>query len=118
MIDAAKGVKLPERRLALDLKGGAYAWIEKLLATPIVDVRHRSVNLILAPYFTNVKGLDEEEATKAVMEYIERCKAVNPNTRINEAYIRYQCKYAKNRGLKPLSLVKARELLADVIEFR
>jgi hypothetical protein len=57
-----------------------------------------------------------EQATKAVMEYMERCKAVNPNTKINERYIAYQCDYAKKRGLKPLSFERAKDLLSDVME--
>ena len=46
------------------------------------------------------------------------CKGyINPDTKINEQYIMYQCRYAKSKGLKPLSLVKARELLAGMINF-
>jgi hypothetical protein len=97
-------------------RAGTTEWIERLLATPIPDVRHRTVNLILAPYFVNTRGMTVEQATKAVMEYMERCKAVNPNTKINERYIAYQCDYAKKRGLKPLSFERAKDLLSDVME--
>ena len=95
--------------------GRRYDWIEKLLSTPIADVRHRTVNLILAPYMVNVKNLAEDEAVEKIYEYIERCKQVDPDTRVNLSYIRYQCKYAKSRKSKPLSLDKARELLGDVL---
>lgn len=117
VVEAAKTLKPQERKISLSARAGSYAWIEKLLSTPIADVRHRSVNLIFAPYLVNVKGLDEENAAKIIIDYIERCKMINPNTRINESYIRYQCKYAKNKGMRPLSLVKARELLKEVAEF-
>lgn len=115
--EAAKSLKPQERRVPLSARPGSYAWIEKLLETPIADVRHRSVNLILAPYLVNVKGLDEESAAKVIIDYIERCKTINPNTKINESYIRYQCKYAKNKGMRPLSMAKAKDLLKEVAEF-
>ncbi len=117
VIEAAKGLKPQEKKISLGAGSGTYAWIEKLMATPITDVRHRTVNLILAPYLTNVKGLDEDSAAKVIVEYIERCKKVNPNTKINETYIKYQCKYAKTKGMRPLSLSRARELLKGVADF-
>jgi hypothetical protein len=95
---------------------GRESWIDKLLQTPIPDIRHRSVNLILAPYLVNTKGMSVDQATKTIEEYIERCKQLDPGTRINERYIRYQCEYAKRRGLKPLSLDKARELLSGAMD--
>jgi len=112
---AAKAIKLPEAKAAGEASG-KYAWIEKLLATPIPDIRHRTVNLILAPYLTNIKKLDEEKAAEIIIEYIDRCKQLNPDTRVNEAYIRYQCKYAKSHGLKPLSLARAKELFSGIID--
>ncbi len=90
-------------------------WIEILLQTPIADVRHRTVNLILAPYLVNTKGLEVEEASRIISDYIERCRQIDPSTKINESYIRYQCTYAKKRGLKPLSFERAKELLGDQV---
>jgi len=117
IVEAAKGLKPQEKRIAIGVNSGTYAWIEKLLANPIADVRHRSVNLIFAPYLVNVKKLDEESAARVIMDYIEKCKVINPNTKINEKYIRYQCKYAKTKGLRPLSMQRARELLKEIAEF-
>jgi hypothetical protein len=117
VIEAAKGLKPQEQRIALDIKSGVYGWIEKLMLSPIADVRHRTVNLILAPYLVNVKKLDEESAVRLIVEYIDRCKKVNPDTKVNETYIRYQCKYAKTKGLRPMSLSRARELLNGVADF-
>ncbi len=91
-------------------------WVEKLLATPIADIRHRTVNLILAPYLVNTKGMSVDQATKIILEYIERCKLLDPATRVNERYIRYQCDYAKKRGLKVLSLDRAKELLGGALD--
>jgi hypothetical protein len=115
--DMAKGIRLEEKRVVLGENAGSYAWIDKLLTTPIPDVRHRTVNLILAPYLMNVRKLDEDAAVKVIVEYIDRCKALNPNTKINETYIRYQCHYSKAKGMRPLSASRARELLAEMIEF-
>ncbi len=96
--------------------GKGLVWVEQLLNTPIPDVRHRTVNLILAPYLVNIKGLGEEEASKIISDYIVKCKAIDPNTRITDSYIRYQCGYAKRKGLRPLSFIHAKELLGDFIE--
>ncbi|MGC8622748.1 MAG: DNA primase noncatalytic subunit PriX [Candidatus Micrarchaeia archaeon] len=90
-------------------------WVERLLNYPILDGRHRIVNQVLAPYFVNVKGLSVDEAVNVISNYIEKCKQANPDTRINEQYIRYQCIYAKKKGLRVLSAKKARELLGNEI---
>lgn len=96
---------------------GNEQWIEKLLQTPIADVRHRTVNLILAPYLVNTKSLDVGAATKIIIDYIEKCKQIDPSTKINERYIEYQCDYAKRKGSRPLSLERAKELLGSQIDF-
>jgi len=57
-----------------------------------------------------------EQATKIINDYIEKCKELDPNTKITERYIEYQCNYAKKRGLKPLSIERAKELLGSAIE--
>ncbi|MGC8699521.1 MAG: DNA primase noncatalytic subunit PriX [Candidatus Micrarchaeia archaeon] len=118
VIEFSKGIKAPAEgiRVRPDTKG-RYAWIEKLLAHPLPDFRHRVVNLILAPYFANVKGMSEDEAVKVISQYIDRCKEINPNTRVSEPYIAYQVRYAKAKGLKPLSIEKAKEMLAGIINF-
>ncbi len=93
--------------------GKSRGWIERLLEYPILDGRHRVVNLVLAPYFVNVRKLEVDDAVKRISEYIEKCKKANPDTRINEQYIRYQCNYAKRRGMRVLSLKRARELIGE-----
>ncbi|MCL4372099.1 DNA primase noncatalytic subunit PriX [Candidatus Marsarchaeota archaeon] len=116
IIEAAKGISLAKKRQYARPSAGT-SWIEKLLATPIPDVRHRVVNLILAPYFVNVKGLDVEEAEKLIIDYIEQCKKLDPNTNISDTYIAYQCNYSKKKGTKPLSFSKAKELLGGMVDF-
>ncbi|HUC38799.1 MAG TPA: DNA primase noncatalytic subunit PriX, partial [Candidatus Acidoferrum sp.] len=118
VVAVAKTIKPPVVSVKPGIgKGGSLAWIDKLLETPIPDVRHRTVNLVLAPYLVNIKGVSEEDAAKIISGYIERCKVLDPHTNITDSYIRYQCSYAKKRGLKPLSLVRAKELLGSFVEF-
>ncbi len=116
VVEFSKEVHFKVREVNAPVGGSGISWIERLIATPIPDVRHRTVNLILAPYMTNIKGMDPEQATKAIMEYIERCKLVNPDTRVSEKYVRYQCEYAKKKGMKPLKLENARELLVGLVD--
>ncbi len=118
VIAYAKTIKVPVPKASIKIdESGRYEWIARLIANPIGDVRHRTVNLILAPYFVNVKGMSEDDAAKAIIDYIERCKQIDPNTKVNESYIKYQCKYAKTKGSRPLSYDRARELLKDVMDF-
>ena len=100
------------RKVSVD-SAKSRGWIERLLEYPILDGRHRVVNLVLAPYFVNVRKLEVDDAVKRINEYIEKCKKANPDTRINEQYIRYQCNYAKRRGMRVLSLKRARELIGE-----
>lgn len=117
VVELAKALKKYEPSASLTPGSkGTYAWIEKLLATPIADVRHRSVNIIFAPYLVNIRGIGVDEASKIIMDYIDKCKQINPNTKINETYVKYQCKYAKRKGTRPMSLARARELLKDTID--
>jgi hypothetical protein len=118
IVEYCKGVKIKIKGSedAAKRSAASEAWIEDLLRTPIADVRHRTVNLILAPYLVNSKGLEVEQATKVIVEYIERCKEIEPSTKVNERYIEYQCNYAKRRGLKPLSRERAKELLQGSFE--
>lgn len=115
ILEEAKTLSLPKIAARADVKG-SYGWIERMLSNPIADVRHRTVNLVLAPYLVNVRGMPVDDAAKVITDYIERCKQMNPDTRINSTYIKYQCKYAKEKGMRPLSLEKARELYRGVLD--
>jgi phage terminase small subunit len=118
ILSYAKEIKTPKPQITIQgAPGKTSAWIEKLMTFPIDDGRHRVVNLILAPYLVNVKGLDVEAAKVIIVEYIERCKTVNPMTKVNEEYIRYQCQYSKEHGSRPMSLKRASEELGGAIDF-
>jgi hypothetical protein len=113
--NAAKNIRMPVQKIMAKRSGSnAIAWIDRLLEVPISDCRHRTVNLILAPYLMTIKGLDVEEGVKVISNYIEKCKTVNPHTNVNESYIRYQCKYAKSHGMKPMTLVRAKNELSAI----
>lgn len=115
VIEKSREVKRPVLQSVLPSKPGATkSWIEKLLSTPIEDCRHRTVNLILAPYLVNEKGLGVDKAVEVISSYITLCKTINPQTNISERYIKYQCQYAKNKGLRPLSLRRARVELGSI----
>ncbi|MFI5412262.1 MAG: DNA primase noncatalytic subunit PriX [Candidatus Micrarchaeales archaeon] len=118
VIEYSKGVKLPiQKTIFRRGTGGGISWIDKLLNTAIPDCRHRTVNLVLAPYLVNVKGLPVDKATEMISNYIALCKTVNPDTKITDRYIKYQCDYAKSHGLKPLSLARAKTELGGGIDF-
>lgn len=117
VVAASKGMRFDVQvRLSKGRGARSMDWIESLLKNPIPDVRHRTVNLILAPYLTNVKGLDVDEAYRMIRDYIEECKKLNPDTKVNDAYIKYQCRYAKEHKLRPLSLSNAKTLLSGLVE--
>lgn len=116
VLEFAREIRLPKQEAAPGQSSRTTAWIERLLLNPIPDVRQRVVGLVLAPYLVNVRGMDVDGACKTISDYIEKCKAMDPGTRITDAQIRYQCSYAKSKGMRPLSLRKAEELLSTVID--
>jgi len=72
-----------------------FDYIPRLLQHPITDGRHRVIWLILAPYFTTVKGMDESSAAEAVLSYIGDARY--------KQFIRYNVRRALRTGLFPLS---------------
>ena len=110
----SKSIKLPRPKVSP--QGRSSEWIDEIIANPIPDVRQRVVGLILAPYLVNVRKLDIEAAYAIILDYINRCRQLDSSTRITDSQIMYQCKYAKEKGMRPLSFSKAKELLEGVIE--
>jgi len=90
-------------------------WIEKLLETPIPDGRKRAINLIFAPYFINILGLDEETALSKIFNWLEGCNKLYP-TRITHNYVLNQLRYSRRNNLKPLSRKGVARWFADVPE--
>lgn len=57
-------------------KTSSYDYIEKLYQNTIDDNRYFCVWVILARYFTKVKGLSEEQAKDKVRDWLVRCNEV------------------------------------------
>ncbi len=84
-------------------------WIEKLLFQPVDDGRHRILWLIIAPYLTNIRELDPEVAEPIVVDYLERCDSMNRIKGDVRSLARYYLRYAKQKGLRPLSYLVLKE---------
>jgi len=84
-----------------------FDYVKRLLEHPITDGRHRVIWLILAPYFTTVKGMDEASATDAVLAYIG-----DPRYK---QFIRYNVRRAMRSGLFPLSEQSIRRKHPDIM---
>jgi hypothetical protein len=55
-----------------------YLWIEnRLLLTPISDHRKYTIDLVLAPFLTNIKHLSYDETCSMIEKWILRCNSVN-----------------------------------------
>lgn len=100
-------------------KPGTIGWIENLLLNPQADGRKRIIDLILAPYLVNIKGLNERDALRALWEWVQKANELrkelplaeieitgNRNkprrAAITEYYLEEKIAYVKARGLKPL----------------
>jgi hypothetical protein len=84
-----------------------FDYIQRLIQHPITDGRHRVIWLILAPYFTTVKGMDEASATEAVLSYIGDSRY--------KQFIRYNVRRAMKSGLFPLSEQSIRRKHPDIM---
>jgi hypothetical protein len=84
-----------------------FDYVGRLLEHPITDGRHRVIWLILAPYFTTVKGMDETSATEAVLSYIG-----DPRYK---QFVRYNVRRAMRSGLFPLSEQSIRQKHPDIL---
>jgi hypothetical protein len=84
-----------------------FDYIKRLLERPIADGRHRVIWLILAPYFTTVRGMDEASAADAVLAYIGDARY--------KQFIRYNVRRAMRSGLFPLSEQSIRQKHPDIM---
>jgi hypothetical protein len=84
-----------------------FDYIQRLLERPITDGRHRVIWMILAPYFTTLRGMDETSATDAVLAYIGDARY--------KQFIRYNVRRALKSGLFPLSEQSIRTKHPDIM---
>lgn len=85
-----------------------YAWIEKLLETPIEDGRKYCLWKLLCPYLVNIKKLQYDESFKRLKIWLEKCNDLrrlnfNPNTEIK----------AKLRCVKDYNPISIKTLIED-----
>jgi len=56
-----------------------YQWIEdQLIKKPISDYRKRTIDLVLVPYFINIKRINKNQTFCLVKEYIMKCNEIRP----------------------------------------
>ena len=99
-------------------------WIEKLLEMSFKDGRKRLIELVILPYLVTHKGLAVEDAVNIVYDWALKNNEVEPirmkgrtmSTTGLLNYIRYHAKYAKNRGIRPLSLENMEKWFSDCPE--
>ncbi len=91
-------------------------WIEKVLKTPLDDYRKTIVNLVLAPYLTNVRQLQYHDAFEIIKLWLElsaNCRKLDFNTHylINNALVN-----AGKTGYKPMRLGTLKERNTTIYE--
>ena len=69
-------------------------WIEKLLQTPIDDIRKNAVSLILAPYLINVKKVSYYSASNIINGWLRKCAKSRQSDQNFDYTVRYALKYA------------------------
>jgi len=85
-----------------------YSWVEHLIQTPIPDYRKLTIDLVLAPYFINIRKLSFEESYTIIKNWLDKCNELQilDNYRNFEYRINYALKNAMNKGIGPMSKEK------------
>ena len=79
-------------------------WIEKLLKTPLDDYRKGIVNLVLAPYFMNIRKITCAIATAQIKRWLESCAVERKLDFYTDAIIDIALRTAQKSGYKPMRL--------------
>ena len=87
-----------------------YEWIDKkILANPFEDYRKIIIDLILVPYFINIKKMSYEESYQRIREWLDKCNSLKrlDNYRNFDHRIDYAIKNTiKKPHIGPMSLEK------------
>jgi len=84
-------------------------WIEKTLKTPLDDCRKTIVNLVVAPYLTNIRKLQYQESFEIIRNWLSIC-AIARRLDFNEDYlIKNALANARKTGYKPMRLVTLKQ---------
>jgi len=89
-------------------------WIDKLLQYPISDGRNILVWTVLAPYFVNIKKVDDEAAKQAILRYFDNCNSLTPVKRATRDKVRSHLYYARSKGSLPYRLETLKEKYPDI----
>jgi hypothetical protein len=91
--------------------GKSYAYVEDLLKHPaLTEGRKRLTWLVLAPWYTNVKQLSDEEAVEMIQNYVSAGGGLTGARR----FIQYNVRRARRLGLMPPTLDKLKTQHPDL----
>ena len=93
-----------------------FAWIEKLLRTPIPDFRKLVIDLVLSPYLINVRKLSYEESYKIIKEWLDKCNDTKKldNYRNFEYRINYALTNSLKKQIPPMSIITLKTNYKDL----
>jgi hypothetical protein len=110
---------LKERRNIININVNTneyFAWIEKLLKTPIPDFRKLVIDLVLSPYLINVRKLSYEESYKIIKEWLDKCNDIKKldNYRNFEYRINYALTNSYKKQIPPMSIITLKTNYKDL----
>ena len=93
-----------------------FAWIERLLQTPIPDYRKLVIDLVLSPYLINVRKLPYEESYKIIKEWLDKCNDMKKldNYRNFEYRINYALTNSLKKQIPPMSIITLKTNYKDL----
>jgi hypothetical protein len=92
-------------------------WIEKLLTMSIADSRKYCIWHILAPYLINIRKLPDEQATRIIREWLEKCNSVKSVSFDGSSRIRYDLQSARKKGFYPIGWNQLKTENKELFEF-
>ena len=84
-------------------------WIEKLLNTPISDFRKNATNLILAPYFVNIKKLSYQQSFDILTDWLQKCNSFKKLDFNPDYLVKYALTTAIQKRIPPMKLVTLKD---------
>jgi len=85
-------------------------WIEdNLLQTALNDSRKTIINLILAPYFLNIRKLSFEQTSSIIQKWLDLCKTERTLDFNPKAFVETALTTAKKSGYRPMALSTLKE---------
>ncbi|MGD1837092.1 MAG: DNA primase noncatalytic subunit PriX [Nitrososphaeraceae archaeon] len=80
-------------------------WIEHLLKTPLPDFRKITIDLVLAPYFINIKNQKSDDTTNIIKNWLIKCnslKSLHPSMNYFDNRIKLAIKKSINNKIPPI----------------